>query len=286
MARQITVPPAAELSVQELEAARETAYGIEQKIKGAILLGREALWVMAQGFYEFEQTQGWAALGYEKLNDWLAQPEVSVTYRTFKRYTRAYRETVVNRQIPMETMGDVDLSKVDLVLPAIEANSVTVEEAFGDVKTLGFRDLQEKYIGAQSAPKTPVDGDEDDADASGTDSKGKAVGGDADAGEEPVTADEASDARGEGSEAVSGAQDAPQPYLQSGLQVDSWIEMGGDRRKAARHWSKLVSEHPVLQAINCITAFFEGAEDAPSKEEVSEAWKVLLPALQIDPEAA
>lgn len=266
---------ARELSAEEIQARRDECYALEQVIKGSIQLGRQAMWDLAKALYEFNEANGWTALGYSSQGEWLAQPEVDMTKRTFHRYVRAYTETVVRREIPMETMETLDQSKIDIVLPAIESAKVTVDEAFEDVRSLGARDLREKYIGPQAPPKKRGEGE---PDASGTDSTGKTT----------TTDSEASKA----SEHVKGTvvvDDGEEPYFQAGAAVDSWMDMGGDKRKAVRGWAKFRSTHPVLVAVDEINSVIQGEEyngSTLSKEDAKMAWHTLCSALGLEYDAA
>lgn len=151
-----TTTPAAELSPEEVQKNAEVAFAINERIKTSIRAGREALWELAEALYEFDESSGWKALNYETRSEYLADPEVGLTLSTYKRLVRAWRVLHVQRQIEGPALGELDASKIEVVLASVETGSVTLEQALDDVKTLGWRDLREQYQRPQLGrpPKT------------------------------------------------------------------------------------------------------------------------------------
>lgn len=141
-----TMPAAAELSEQEQDERAQSMYALEADIKAALTSGREATWLLARSCHEFDEANGWTALGYEKIGDWLADPEISMQRRTFYRLTSVYRELVVQRKIPTAGLKELDVSKVDIVMGSVKAGRVKLSDALEDVKALGARDLRDKYM--------------------------------------------------------------------------------------------------------------------------------------------
>jgi hypothetical protein len=174
--------PAEELSPEDRQAASEAAFALQERVKEGMAAGRQALWILASALYEFEETAGWLALGYEKKSDWLADPEIQLTRSTYNRLVRAWRSLVVEREIDPGSLKELDASKIEIVLPRVEKGEVTMESALDDVKTLGFRDLREAYFKPKlgrpkaevvdvgpaeanvpaGAPSSPVDETDDD----------------------------------------------------------------------------------------------------------------------------
>lgn len=157
-----------ELTPAEFQARVDEAHRIQEEFINAMGRGREAMWDLSKWAYEFKEAQGWSALGYEKLTDWLAQPEISVTRATFYRLHQTYYDMVVKREIPEATMRQVDQSKVAVVLPQIKAGKVTVEDALSDAEVLGMQDLRDKYRAASvptggTSREGVEPGDSDDA---------------------------------------------------------------------------------------------------------------------------
>jgi hypothetical protein len=244
------------LSEEERAQARELAHQLEVVIKDAIDRGREAYWDLAAALYEFNERAGWALLAYETQGDWLAQPEIGMSSRTYFRMVRLYRETVILRELPAERVKELDPSKVEIVLPAVASGEKTIDEALGDAESVGQRDLREMYIGPQGAPRRRREGK---ADATGRTATGES------------------------------ARDNGQPdpaYLKPALGFDSWATLGGRKDKARRDWGKLKAAHPVFLAIALIEAYLEDAEgpggEAIEKPDVRAAWGELAVALDVD----
>lgn len=138
--------PAQELSPEETQAAAEAAYVLQERVKEGMAAGRQALWVLASALYEFEETAGWLALGFEKKTDWLADADIQLTRRTYNRLVHAWRTLVVQRQLTPADLAGLDVSKVEIVLPRVETGEVKLDVALDDVKSLGARDLREAYM--------------------------------------------------------------------------------------------------------------------------------------------
>lgn len=153
----VTRSDAKELTPKQLEARQERCFKLNERIKSSIAKGREAMWKTAEYLVKFDEEAGWSALGYENLSSWLADPEIEMSRATYYRATRAYREMVVVRNLDVSTLGKLDLSKVDIVLPQITKGKITAEEGLADAEVLGARDLREKYIDANYQPDPEPD---------------------------------------------------------------------------------------------------------------------------------
>jgi hypothetical protein len=246
-----------ELTPEEIDERREACYELEVSIKDAIGRGRAAMWDLAKSLYSFNEEHGWSALGYDTQGEWLAQPEIGMSKRQYHRMVRIWKETVITRSIPEADVIEIEPSKLEIVLPAIEANRTSVVEALEDARSMGVRDLRETYIGPQGTP-TPIRDDEDDEDASGSDAEGKPK-----------------KKKPEGPAFVHPAQ-----------VFDSWLSTGGDKRKAMRNWTKFTEVHPIYGAVHLINSFAagepaNGTGEVPSKEEVTEAWSLVLSSLRL-----
>jgi hypothetical protein len=137
---------AVEPTQQEVEARSERAYELDQRIKAATRDGRQAMWDLAAALHEWDEENGWTALGYETLTDWLADPEIGMARSSFFRLVQSYRELVVRRQLPAGDLAEYDVTKVQIVLPKVKAGSVKLADALADVRDLGSRDLRTKYM--------------------------------------------------------------------------------------------------------------------------------------------
>lgn len=176
-----TGPAARDLSPFEQEQRATKCYELDQAIKAGLRAGREAMWETARALHEFDEENGWTALGYEKIGDWLADTDVGMTRSQHYRLVSVYRELVVHRQVSQDDLKQLDVSKVDIVLPAVKSGRVTLKDALSDVKALGARDLRDSYI-KRPDPKdtvpaaTPNTGTTDATDSSTCSACGLAVG--------------------------------------------------------------------------------------------------------------
>lgn len=167
--------PARELTDQERKARAALCFELDQSIKASLRAGREAVWDAAKQMHLFDEEEGWTALGYDRVNEWLADPEVGMSRSSFYRMVKLYREMVVIRQLPEEELKTLEPSKLEIALPAIKENSKPLAEVLDDVKELGSRDLRELYFrkpdpkddvpppdGGESLTAETDDGDEDE----------------------------------------------------------------------------------------------------------------------------
>ena len=143
-----------ELEPTNQQEEAEVAFGIELRIKSAMARGRQALWDLAEALYEFDEEHGWLKLGHEKLSDWLAEPDVTLTLGTYRRYVRTWRKLVVEKQIDASRVRELEQSKVAIVVDKVANNEVLVEDAFADVEALGASDLRAKYYNRRENPAT------------------------------------------------------------------------------------------------------------------------------------
>jgi hypothetical protein len=144
------------LTPEQAEARAELCFNLHQEIVGQLRAGREAVWQMARALHEFDEENGWTALGHDTLNEWLAQPDIGIMRRTYYKMVAAWRELAVLRQVSEEELAELDISKVEVVLPALKSGRKQLTEALDDVKALGFRDLREVYV--QRPEQTIVEG--------------------------------------------------------------------------------------------------------------------------------
>jgi hypothetical protein len=134
-----------EETAQERAELAEQAHELDQAIREGLRAGRRALWEVAENLYEFDEIAGWIPLGYENKTEWLADSEISMTAATYYRLTAVWREMVVIRKVDLSTLRDLDVSKVQVVLPKLQMGKVRLKEALNDAEALGARDLRDKY---------------------------------------------------------------------------------------------------------------------------------------------
>lgn len=153
-------PRARELSKAEADELRRQAFDLERKIKARVQATHAAWWSLAEALYEFHELLGWMLLGYETLGEFLAQPEIGMSRRSFFRAVEMWRDLHIVRRVPARALSELEPSKVREVKPAIMRGHVKPEDALADAKELGYRDVVEKYrhqVGGQrlDASKEP-----------------------------------------------------------------------------------------------------------------------------------
>lgn len=150
-------PEARDLTPEEQEAEARLCYELHRSVVSALQEGRAALWGLAEALHSFDEHAGWKRLGYDTKSEWLADPEVSMTQRTYSRLVRTWRVLHLRFGVDKPTLATLEVSKVDIVLPAIEKGSRSLRDALDDVQSLGARDLREEYWGSQKPQETPQD---------------------------------------------------------------------------------------------------------------------------------
>jgi hypothetical protein len=134
-----------ELTQAEAQSLIDEAFDLERKIKASVGAMHAAWWELAETLYEFHDRKGWAKLGYETLGAFLGQPEIGMGESTFHRAVQMWRDLHVTRQLPKSELQEIEPSKAREVRPAIMAGDVEPEKAISDAKSLGYRDVVEKY---------------------------------------------------------------------------------------------------------------------------------------------
>jgi hypothetical protein len=150
MAAQTSAPhpvqvPARELTTEEAAERAELCRGLDRELKATIAEGKRVLWELARLLHEWDETSGWTALGYDSVGDWLADPAVEMTRSTFYRLVSTYRELVVRRRLDPADLDGLELSKAQVVLPAVKAGRVRLDDALADAKRLGKTALRQEY---------------------------------------------------------------------------------------------------------------------------------------------
>ncbi len=114
-----------------------------------LLLGlngsRLAMTLVAEACYELSRDDGYKALGYEKLSDYLASPEISMSRGMFFRYAAIHENYVIAGGVEPARLSEASSGKLQVPLRALTAGDVSTEEALSDAIELGIRDLRDKY---------------------------------------------------------------------------------------------------------------------------------------------
>lgn len=157
MTDQLTAGRARDLTPEEADERMKRLTGLERQIHAGLRAGRATMWAVAQSLYEWDEEAGWSALGYESIGDWLSQPEIGMSRKTYYRSVQMWREFVVVRRLDPEKLLALDIGKVEVVLPALKAGRVDLDDALSDAEALGRADLRDKYYGPDQHAREPGD---------------------------------------------------------------------------------------------------------------------------------
>lgn len=108
---------------------------------------RFALIDIAEACWQIREQKLWRQIGtdYEKIEDYLASPEVNLTKTVFYDAADIWKTVVLEHGVDATRLGAIDRSKLSIVLPKLKAGEVTVEKALTDAEVLGARDLRAVY---------------------------------------------------------------------------------------------------------------------------------------------
>lgn len=151
-------PAAGRRSDEQSADLQERCHELDQRVRAGLRAGRAALWLTAEALYEFDAHSGWSALGYRTRGDWLADPEVGMTERSYQRLVRVWREAVIRRKLDPPALARLDVSKVEIALAAVEEGSARLSDALADAEALGWRDLRRKYARPALPRARPAEG--------------------------------------------------------------------------------------------------------------------------------
>jgi hypothetical protein len=138
------------------ERAAKKAFAVEQQIKkgtGAI----KQVWIALAGhLHEFYTGRMWEALGHERFEDWLGEPDIGLRRSQTYQLIEIHEELVIKREVDPERLAGLDVSKIAVVLPALRKEDVDVEEALSDCERLSRSALREQYGQQVSAERVPL----------------------------------------------------------------------------------------------------------------------------------
>jgi hypothetical protein len=129
----------------QLERRRKTAFNLERQIKAAAQAAYLSWWALAEALYEFHEGGYWSDLGYDSLEEFLAQPEITISRSQFFKQSKTWRDLVVTKQIPPDDLKQLEPTKVREVVPAIMRGEVEPEQALSDAAELSYRDVVRTY---------------------------------------------------------------------------------------------------------------------------------------------
>lgn len=138
---------AGELTVHGEIIEPDDAFASHQKLIDGLSRSRLALALVAEAAYELSRSQGYRALGYDTLAEYLADPAICLSRTTFFDLAAVYERYVVEGGADAHRLQVAGLSKLTIPLRALGSGEVDVDEALADVEELGRRDLRAKYHG-------------------------------------------------------------------------------------------------------------------------------------------
>lgn len=127
------------------------AFHLQKQVVEQVASQRSSWIALASCLAGFHAMQGWRALGIESFNEWLGQPEISLSRAESYAMIAAWRELVVERDVDPRRLGGLDVSKVAVVLAAIKDGRKSVDDALADCAALSRSDLRAAYQNAEAA---------------------------------------------------------------------------------------------------------------------------------------
>ena len=118
-------------------------------------VGQRRSWVLlAARLHDFHAAKAWELRACGSFNEWLGQPEVSITRADAYAMIGAWRDLVLDRQVAPQELEEIDLSKLAVVLPAVRAGK-DWQEALADCRTLSRSDLRAVYQPRDESDQEP-----------------------------------------------------------------------------------------------------------------------------------
>jgi hypothetical protein len=117
-----------------------------------IVKAEQSLWpFLAEAFHHIEKEKLYKALGYESLNEYLADPEVAVGQTKARRLAKLWGTFSAHLgDESYEALARVKWSKLFVTERAVKLKQITCAEALADVEVLTKTDLEVKYSGESS----------------------------------------------------------------------------------------------------------------------------------------
>lgn len=150
-----TSPAKRSASTPEERAAKK-AFKVEEKIKMGVGAIKQVWVALAAYFHEFYTERMWEALGHDKFETWLGDPDISLGRSQVYSLIEVYEELVVKRGVTDEQLMELEITKLAVVLPAIRKDEVELEDALADCGSLSRSELRAKYGKALPAERVPL----------------------------------------------------------------------------------------------------------------------------------
>lgn len=135
------------LTPDEQKALIDHAFSLGRKIETGQARVAKEMWALAAAVYEFHEGGCWGLIGYDTLEEFLAQSEVAMKRTQFFRLSKMYRDLHVVKRIPMKKLEQIEPTKAQAIAPAVIRGEVKVDKALADAAPggLGVRDLRDEY---------------------------------------------------------------------------------------------------------------------------------------------
>lgn len=108
-------------------------------------LARRGLATAAAGCHALHASEGWRALGFETLSEYLAQPEVEFSRSEFYRLCAIHQAYVLDGGLAPDVIAGASPTKLELPIPAIEQGVVSAGQAAADAESMTRNDLRVHY---------------------------------------------------------------------------------------------------------------------------------------------
>lgn len=129
----------------------DEAFALQEQVVEQVA-GQRSSWVgLAGRLADFHAGKGWLALELDSFNEWLGQPEISLSRAEAYTMIAAWRELVQEREVPLERLAQLDVSKVAVVLAAIKDGRADLDQALADCEVLSRSDLRAEYQSTEAA---------------------------------------------------------------------------------------------------------------------------------------
>lgn len=138
-------------------AAASYAFQADQQIRHKVALMKH-LWIeLAEDLYRFARGQLWRDLNYSSFESWL-RDGIDLERRWVFEHIAMYEQLVVERGVDKARVGELHVSKVREVLPAIRRGEIDIETGLSDAEVLPRSELETRYRGlASSGDRGTVD---------------------------------------------------------------------------------------------------------------------------------
>jgi hypothetical protein len=129
------------------------AQGAHEQLLTGLNHANRGLTLAAEACHRLLHSEGWTALGYDSVGQYLASPEIAMSRAQFYALADIWEQYVI--QGGQDEQRLCAPSKLEVPLKALKAGDVTPEEALADAEELGLRDLRKKYRGEKEESGRP-----------------------------------------------------------------------------------------------------------------------------------